>query len=236
VPNTNTALLILDIHDRWATLESTHTPIHELLEQHGSLPLPPYVKRNATADDTQNYQTVFASTPGAVAAPTAGLHFTTELLQALDSKGVRRAKITLHVGAGTFLPVKTENLNEHIMHEEWFHIPDETVNLVSETHRLGGRVTAIGTTTLRALESAAQSGTLAAGTGETRLFIRPGYNFRVVDRLFTNFHLPQSTLLMLVSAFAGTEAIKNAYRHAISENYRFFSYGDAMLIENKFNL
>jgi len=209
------------------------TSIFDLLEQYGSLPLPPYITHSATDDDEERYQTVFAKNLGAVAAPTAGLHFNETLLETLKQKGVHIAYVTLHVGAGTFQPVRVDNISEHKMHSELYSIPVETAELIQRTKALGGRVTAIGTTVLRALESAAQHGELKAGDGETDIFITPGYQFKVVDRLFTNFHLPKSTLLMLVSAFAGVENIKKAYAHAVAEKYRFFSYGDAMLLEKQ---
>jgi S-adenosylmethionine:tRNA ribosyltransferase-isomerase len=207
--------------------------VFDLLEQHGALPLPPYITHAATDDDEERYQTVFAKNLGAVAAPTAGLHFNENVLEALQQKGVNIAYVTLHVGAGTFQPVRVDDIAEHKMHSEWFSIPQSTVDLINSTKAHGGRVTAIGTTALRALESAAQSGVLKAGDGDTDIFITPGYQFKVVDRLFTNFHLPKSTLLMLVSAFAGAEHIKKAYAHAVANEYRFFSYGDAMLLEKQ---
>ena len=205
----------------------------ELLERHGEVPLPPYVTHEALAEDESRYQTVYARAPGAVAAPTAGLHFDAALLDAIRARGVTLATVTLHVGAGTFQPVRVEDLSQHVMHSEWYGIPQATVDAISGARKKKGRVVAVGTTTLRALESAAnrEEGGLAAGTGETRLFITPGYEFRVVDRLVTNFHLPKSTLLMLVSAFAGADTIRRAYAHAVAARYRFFSYGDAMLLE-----
>jgi len=207
--------------------------VFDLLEQHGALPLPPYITHAATDDDEERYQTVFAKNLGAVAAPTAGLHFNEALLEQLQQKGVNIAYVTLHVGAGTFQPVRVDNIAEHKMHSELFSIPQSTVDSINETRRNGGKITAIGTTALRALESAAQHGELKAGDGDTDIFITPGYKFKVVDRLFTNFHLPKSTLLMLVSAFAGIDHIKKAYAHAVEKEYRFFSYGDAMLIEKQ---
>ena len=201
-----------------------------LIEAHGKLPLPPYIEHDADAVDAERYQTVYAREPGAVAAPTAGLHFDQPLLDKLKTKGVQFAYVTLHVGAGTFQPVRTENLAEHAMHSEWYTVPSETVALVQATQAAGKNVVAVGTTSLRALESASQTGTLVAGSADTRLFITPGYRFKTVTRLFTNFHLPKSTLLMLVSAFAGYERIRLAYAHAIAARYRFFSYGDAMLL------
>ncbi|EXI67677.1 MAG: S-adenosylmethionine:tRNA ribosyltransferase-isomerase [Candidatus Accumulibacter adjunctus] len=201
-----------------------------LVERHGRLPLPPYIKHAATAADEARYQTVFARSPGAVAAPTAGLHFDEALLQQLAGHGIDSAWLTLHVGAGTFQPVRTHDLRQHRMHTERFDLPAETVAAIARTRRGGGRVVAVGTTSLRALEAAARKGELRAGADETDLFITPGYEFRVVDRLLTNFHLPRSTLLMLVAAFAGHAPIRRAYEHAIRERYRFFSYGDAMLL------
>jgi S-adenosylmethionine:tRNA ribosyltransferase-isomerase len=208
-------------------------PVLELLERFGRLPLPPYITHAAEQDDDERYQTVFARASGAVAAPTAGLHFDDAMLQALQDKGVKIAYVTLHVGAGTFQPVRTELVSEHVMHSECYEIPPATVDLISQTHAAGGRVIAVGTTSLRALESAAKQGSLQSGRGETRIFITPGYQFRVVDVLLTNFHLPKSTLLMLVSAFGGMAELRAAYLHAVEQQYRFFSYGDAMLIERK---
>ena len=204
-----------------------------LLERHGSVPLPMYITRTAGADDAERYQTVYAREPGAVAAPTAGLHFDRKMLETLHGRGVGIAYVTLHVGAGTFQPVRVQDLSQHEMHGERYHVPQDTVDAVARARERGGRVLAVGTTTLRALESAAGSGTLAAGHGETRLFVVPGYRFRVVERLLTNFHLPKSTLLMLVSAFGGMDNMRRAYRHAIEQRYRFYSYGDAMLIERQ---
>ena len=204
-----------------------------LAERYGRLPLPPYIDHTADQFDEERYQTVYARQPGAVAAPTAGLHFDQSLLMQLTSKGVRSAFLTLHVGAGTFQPVRVQNIADHRMHRELFEIPKETVELIEQTQQAGGQVVAVGTTTLRALESAAKGGVLESGASETEIFITPGYQFRVVDRLITNFHLPRSTLLMLVSAFAGQGNIKAAYQHAIAKNYRFFSYGDAMLLDKQ---
>jgi len=201
-----------------------------LLERFGHVPLPPYIAHADTADDERRYQTVFARQPGAVAAPTAALHFDEAVLAALAARGVGTAHVTLHVGAGTFQPVRHENLAEHRMHSEWFDVPAATVDAIERTGAAGGRVVAVGTTTLRALESAARDGTLQAGARETDIFITPGFRFRVVDVLLTNFHLPKSTLLMLVSALAGYEHIRGLYAHAIEQRYRFFSYGDAMLL------
>jgi len=207
--------------------------VFELIEAHGRLPLPPYIDHAADAFDEKRYQTVYAKMPGAVAAPTAGLHFDEALLERLAAKGVHFAYVTLHVGAGTFQPVRTENLSEHKMHSEWYTMPAATVSAVQATRSAGKAVVAVGTTSLRALESASQSGALQAGSADTALFITPGYAFKTVNRLITNFHLPKSTLLMLVSAFAGYDAIHHAYAHAIVQRYRFFSYGDAMLLTNE---
>jgi S-adenosylmethionine:tRNA ribosyltransferase-isomerase len=201
-----------------------------LIEQHGRLPLPPYIQHAASAADEARYQTVFARCPGAVAAPTAGLHFDAALLARLAECGIEVAWLTLHVGAGTFQPVRVHRLSEHRMHAERFEIPPATVAAIARTRARGGKVIAVGTTSLRALEAAAQGGELRSGAAETDIFITPGYDFRVVDRLITNFHLPKSTLLMLVSAFAGLDTIRGAYDHAIHQRYRFFSYGDAMLL------
>ncbi|OFZ68644.1 MAG: tRNA preQ1(34) S-adenosylmethionine ribosyltransferase-isomerase QueA [Betaproteobacteria bacterium RBG_16_58_11] len=209
------------------------TPLLEWLDKHGSLPLPPYITRPPSAEDEARYQTIYARKPGAVAAPTAGLHFDEAMLNELRAKGVNMAYVTLHVGAGTFQPVRVEEVHEHRMHSEWYHVPQETVDAVAQAKAQGGRVLAVGTTSLRALESAAGGGALQAGYGDTNIFIIPGYRFRVVERLLTNFHLPKSTLFMLVCAFGGMLNLKLAYRHAVEERYRFFSYGDAMLIERE---
>ena len=208
----------------------------QLTEAHGLLPLPPYITHMPDANDETRYQTVYATNPGAVAAPTAGLHFDETIFARLKARGIETATVTLHVGAGTFQPVRVENLNEHIMHHEWYHLPEITVAAIAACRARGGKVVAVGTTSLRTLESAAchqnlaPGGLLHADSRETDLFIRPGYQFKVVDRLITNFHLPKSTLLMLVSAFAGYETMRAAYRHAIEQRYSFFSYGDAMLL------
>lgn len=205
--------------------------VFALLELHGATPLPPYIDRAPDRRDEERYQTVYARTPGAVAAPTAGLHFDAPLLAALEAKGAVLAWITLHVGAGTFQPVRAADVREHRMHSEWYEIPPATVAAIRTARSRGGRVLAVGTTTLRALEAASPDGEVQAGKGETNLFILPGYRFRVVERLITNFHLPRSTLLMLVAAFGGLEPVRAAYRHAVQARYRFYSYGDAMLIE-----
>ena len=213
-----------------------------LMQAHGHMPLPPYIERHqnsadplhesdeAKAEDERRYQTVFAKHPGAAAAPTAALHFDDEVLAGLRARGVDTASVTLHVGAGTFQPVKTENLAEHRMHSEWYRIPPETMAAIAATQARGGRIVAVGTTCVRTLESWAQNG---QAEGDTQIFITPGFAFRVVDVLITNFHLPKSTLLMLVSAFAGFEHMHALYQHAIAQRYRFFSYGDAMLLERK---
>ena len=202
-----------------------------LLEAHGHVPLPPYINHDDDGLDAERYQTVFAAKPGAVAAPTAALHFDAALLAALAARGIQQAHVTLHVGAGTFQPVRAENIAEHRMHFEYFEVGAQTVGLIEATRAAGGRIVAVGTTTLRALESAALPGRLSAMAGETDIFITPGFKFRVVDRLVTNFHLPKSTLMMLVSAFAGHAQVMALYRHAIEARYRFFSYGDAMLLD-----
>ena len=213
---------------------------HTLMQQHGHMPLPPYIERHQNtadaqheteedkAEDERRYQTVFAKHPGSAAAPTAALHFDEGVLQGLEAQGVARASVTLHVGAGTFQPVKTENLAEHRMHSEWYNIPPETLQAIADCRARGGRVVAVGTTSVRTLESWAQSGLTS---GDTQIFITPGFEFKVVDVLITNFHLPKSTLLMLVSAFAGFDHMHALYRHAIAHHYRFFSYGDAMLLQ-----
>ena len=207
--------------------------VFDLIEAHGRLPLPPYIDHAADAVDEERYQTVYSKQPGAVAAPTAGLHFDDALLARLAAKGVNFAYVTLHVGAGTFQPVRVEVLSEHNMHSEWYTVPPATVDAVGAARAAGRAVVAVGTTSLRALESASQSGSLVAGSADTALFITPGYTFKTVTRLITNFHLPKSTLLMLVSAFAGFEPIRRAYAHAIASQYRFFSYGDAMLLTTR---
>lgn len=214
-------------------LESPECPLMELLEGQGHMPLPPYIQRADERQDGERYQTVFAERPGAVAAPTAGLHFDHDLLQRLAAQGVQSARVTLHVGAGTFQPVREDDLDRHRMHAEWVEVSAEVVEQVRRTRERGGRVVAVGTTSVRSLESAAADGELRPFQGDTRLFIRPGYRFRVVDALVTNFHLPESTLLMLVSAFAGYAPVMAAYRHGVAEGYRFFSYGDAMFLERR---
>jgi S-adenosylmethionine:tRNA ribosyltransferase-isomerase len=208
----------------------TPTEVLAFFEAHGAVPLPPYIDRSADAADRERYQSIFARDPGAVAAPTASLHFDAALIAHIDATGAQRATVTLHVGAGTFQPLRVDNIALHVMHAERYAVPQSLVDAVARCRAAGGRVIAVGTTVARALESAAHGGQLAAGSGDTRLFITPGYDFRVVDVLITNFHLPESTLLMLVSAFAGREQVLAAYAHAVRERYRFFSYGDAMWI------
>ncbi|WP_162273000.1 tRNA preQ1(34) S-adenosylmethionine ribosyltransferase-isomerase QueA [Basilea psittacipulmonis] len=211
-----------------------------LLDRYGHLPLPPYITHQADAHDDQRYQTVYAQKLGAVAAPTAGLHFDTEMIQALSSRGIQHTFVTLHVGAGTFQPVRVNDIKDHVMHSEWYEVSKEAQDAVLTCRQNGGRVIAVGTTSVRALESAATQGGVIEGKrcpiahcDDTRLFITPGYEFKVIDGLITNFHLPQSTLLMLVSALMGIDTMKQAYAHAIEKQYRFFSYGDAMFIEPK---
>ncbi len=228
------------VGDRVEPFYTLHFPADclTLIEQHGRLPLPPYIEHDPDSFDESRYQTVYAANPGAVAAPTAGLHFDPALFDALDAHGVQRATLTLHVGAGTFQPVRVENLAEHKMHSEWYRLPQSLADKIADTKARGNRVIAVGTTSMRALEAAArdaaaQNQPLAEATAETDIFITPGYEFRVVDRLITNFHLPKSTLMMLVSAFAGMDAIREAYAHAIAERYRFFSYGDAMILTRR---
>ncbi|SJM93529.1 tRNA preQ1(34) S-adenosylmethionine ribosyltransferase-isomerase QueA [Crenothrix polyspora] len=221
---------VLARHDDLFELQFFGLPLLTLLEKIGHIPLPPYIKRADDAVDLIRYQTVFAQEAGAVAAPTAGLHFDVALLDKIKQKAIQTAYVTLHVGSGTFQPVRVDNLAEHIMHKEYFAVTQATVDAVLQTRARGGRVIAIGTTAVRALESASKSGTLSAGFGDTDLFITPGYQFKAVDALLTNFHLSESTLLMLVSAFADYEPVMCAYRHAIAASYRFFSYGDAMFI------
>jgi S-adenosylmethionine:tRNA ribosyltransferase-isomerase len=221
-------------------------PVLEVLERHGAMPLPPYITHTPDAEDDQRYQTVYAREPGAVAAPTAGLHFDQAMLDQLTPLGVATAFVTLHVGAGTFQPVRVDRLSDHVMHAEWYTVPETATQAIAQARALGGRVIAVGTTSVRALESAAKAQLeslppqqmlenqkihLTPQTGDTRLFITPGYRYQVVDAMVTNFHLPQSTLLMLVAAMIGLDTMKAAYKHAIAERYRFFSYGDAMFLE-----
>jgi len=222
----------VEVGEREGEFYQLHFPgdVFELLENYGSLPLPPYIEHAADEFDETRYQTVYSKTPGAVAAPTAGLHFDVALLERCRAKGIQFAYVTLHVGAGTFQPVRHEDLSKHDMHSEWYSVPLATVKAIQQARQSGHDVIAVGTTSLRALESASRSGVLVTGNADTRLFITPGYQFKTVTRLVTNFHLPKSTLLMLVSAFAGVEEIRHAYQHAIAQKYRFFSYGDAMLL------
>ena len=214
------------------TFPYPHAKLIEKLRTHGHMPLPPYITRDDAAEDAERYQTIYAAADGSVAAPTAGLHFTSELLEKLNARGAATAFVTLHVGAGTFQPVKVADTDEHVMHREWCEINAEAAASINAARAKGGKVIAVGTTSLRILESfAADDGTLTAHQGETGIFITPGYRFKIVDRLITNFHLPKSTLFMLVSAFAGLERMQAAYAHAIANNYRFYSYGDASLLE-----
>ncbi|CAK0763471.1 tRNA preQ1(34) S-adenosylmethionine ribosyltransferase-isomerase [Gammaproteobacteria bacterium] len=223
-------LRIEDRHENFWVLSLTEGDFDSLMARVGHVPLPPYIPRPDDAHDADRYQTVYARQPGAVAAPTAGLHFDAALLATLAARGVETAFLTLHVGSGTFQPVRVENLAQHRMHAEWLSVDEGLCQQVAATRRRGGRVVAVGTTSVRALETAAAGGILAPYQGDTRLFIRPGFQFRVVDALVTNFHLPGSTLLMLVAAFAGVDRIQEAYRHAVEAGYRFFSYGDAMFL------
>jgi len=227
---------VLERKNNFYTLCFDHkSTVIELLDRYGSLPLPPYISREVTQEDEVRYQTIYAREKGAVAAPTAGLHFDETMLSRLREMGIEIAYVTLHVGAGTFQPVKVENIFDHKMHREIYHVPEKTVEAIQFAKSIGGRVLAVGTTSLRALEAAAKAGNgkLIPSYGSTDIFITPGYRLRVVERLLTNFHLPRSTLMMLVSAFGGSENICRAYQHAIEKNYRFLSYGDAMLIERQ---
>lgn len=205
----------------------------DLLNEYGHMPLPPYIERPDDEEDLERYQTVYAQKPGAVAAPTAGLHFDQALITELENKGVETAHITLHVGAGTFQPVKVDNIDDHVMHSEWVQVSQQVCDAISRTHAKGNKVVAVGTTVVRSLEAAAMNGVVKNFEGDVSIFITPGFRFNAVDAMITNFHLPKSTLLMLVSAFAGTELIQQAYQQAVDERYRFFSYGDAMLIESR---
>ncbi|WP_104038984.1 tRNA preQ1(34) S-adenosylmethionine ribosyltransferase-isomerase QueA, partial [Acinetobacter baumannii] len=230
----NIPVIVRGRHENLFVVEFSQ-PILPVLEQYGQLPIPPYFNREAEEIDTERYQTVFHNPEkiASVAAPTASLHFDEELLAKLDQKGVKKTFVTLHVGAGTFMPVRTDDITNHVMHSEWCDVPQETIDLILATKARGNKVIAVGTTATRALESAAQAhgGKIAAWTGDTQIFIYPGYEFCIVDRLITNFHLPESTLLMLVSALSNRENILAAYEHAVKDRYRFFSYGDAMLID-----
>lgn len=227
------ATMVARVDDLFKLQFDSVLTVHEILERYGEVPLPPYITHQAVREDEERYQTVYAKHVGSVAAPTAGLHFDEAMLAALRAKGVALAYVTLHVGAGTFQPVRDNDISKHVMHSEWYDVPSETVAAIAAAKTAGGRVIAVGTTSIRSLEAASRSGTLQAEAAETRIMITPGYAFRTVDRLITNFHLPKSTLMMLVSAFAGTEIIQRAYAHAVAERYRFFSYGDAMLLERR---
>jgi len=223
-------LEVTERRTRIVRLESDR-PFDEAIERYGHVPLPPYIDRADTAIDSDRYQTVFAREPGSVAAPTAGLHFTPELLERLAARGVARAEVLLHVGAGTFKPVEVDDPAQHVMHEEWYSVSDDAARTINERKRAGAALWAVGTTTVRTIESAAgDDGTLQSGEADTRIFIRPPYRFRAVDRIITNFHLPRSTLIMLVAAFAGYDLTMHAYREAVANDYRFYSYGDAMAI------
>lgn len=211
-------------------LRSLADDFYQLMNKFGHMPLPPYIARKDNPEDMERYQTVYAQKPGAVAAPTAGLHFDLAMLKRIAGMGVNQTTVTLHVGAGTFQPVRVNNLDEHVMHKEYVEVSEEVCRQIRDTRRQGGRVVAVGTTCVRSLEAASSSGDIQPYQGDTRLFIKPGYRFRSVDAMITNFHLPQSTLLMLVAAFAGYERIMQAYQHAIEKRYRFFSYGDAMFL------
>ena len=226
-----TAIMIARAGDLFELAFEGDAGVHEILQRIGEVPLPPYIAHAADGADESRYQTVYARHPGSVAAPTAGLHFDEAMLDKLKLNGVTLAYVTLHVGAGTFQPVRDNDIANHRMHSEWYQVPEETVAAVAAARAWGGRVMAVGTTSLRTLEAASRSGALTAESAETQIFITPGYVFRTVDRLLTNFHLPKSTLMMLVSAFSGTDHIRRAYVHAVAERYRFFSYGDAMLLE-----
>ena len=226
--------IMIGRHENLFELEfSGDTPVFDLLEAHGHMPLPPYMKRDDQLEDRERYQTVYNEKPGAVAAPTAGLHFDEALLAKLDEKGIGKAFVTLHVGAGTFQPMKVERVEDHVMHAEYIEVSQEVCDAVKATRARGGRVVAVGTTSVRSLESASQKGEIEPFYGDSSIFIFPGYQFKSVDLLITNFHLPESTLLMLVSAFAGYAHTMNAYKVAVEQQYRFFSYGDAMFISRK---
>lgn len=223
-------LVMLDRDDALFRLQTTGEPVLDLLERAGHMPLPPYVDRPDESTDRERYQTVYAREAGAVAAPTAGLHFDQPIFDRLSEKGVATAFVTLHVGAGTFQPVRVEKIEDHVMHSEVATVPEATVEAIRQARRRGGRVIAVGTTSVRSLESASRGGVVRPFQGETDIFIRPGYRFQTVDAMITNFHLPESTLIMLVSAFAGYQNTMTAYREAVAQRYRFFSYGDAMFI------
>jgi S-adenosylmethionine:tRNA ribosyltransferase-isomerase len=229
--NSIVATMVQRVEDLFELHFEDGNRVFDVLEKIGETPLPPYITHRADANDESRYQTVYAKHDGSIAAPTAGLHFDEPLLDEIKSLGVATAYVTLHVGAGTFQPVRDDDVSKHVMHRERFNVPPETVRAVAEAKDSGGRVIAVGTTSMRTLEAASENGTLIAQQAETQIFIKPGYAFKTVDRLITNFHLPKSTLMMLVAAFAGRENMANAYRHAVEHRYRFFSYGDAMLIE-----
>ena len=231
--NTLTVHVIERVNDLFRLTFAGEQPVLDLLATHGHVPLPPYINRSDEPQDHARYQTIYAKTPGAVAAPTAGLHFDDAIMQQLQERGVDRAFVTLHVGAGTFQPLRVDRLEDHVMHHEWYEINAATCDRIAETRRRGGRVVAVGTTVVRTLEAACKDGLPEPSKGETDLFITPGYPFRCVDALLTNFHLPESTLLMLVCAFAGYQRMMQAYEHAIEQGYRFYSYGDAMFIESR---
>ena len=226
-----TLIKVLSVDKGFYQLQfETEEPVEMVLNRIGKMPLPPYIQRDATSDDDSRYQTVFAKHSGAVAAPTAGLHFDQNLLDALKQKGIEFGHITLHVGAGTFLPMRTDNINDHVMHSEWLNVGAELCSQIADAKARDSRIIAVGTTVLRALETAIDDGVVKPFAGDTCIFIFPGYKIRSIDALVTNFHLPESTLLMLVSAFAGKSRIFDAYQYAIEQKYRFFSYGDAMLL------
>jgi S-adenosylmethionine:tRNA ribosyltransferase-isomerase len=232
VPGENISFKIEDRSDNLFVLATdADTRITDILDKHGHMPLPPYIERSDEAQDLKRYQTVYARQPGAVAAPTAGLHFDDDILNTIKHKGVNSAYVTLHVGAGTFQPVRSEHIKDHAMHSEYLEVPEDTVSLCNQARAQGGRIIAVGTTAVRSLETASSDGILEPYCGETDIFIYPGYQFKSVDALLTNFHLPESTLLMLVCAFAGYETTMRAYKHAVEKEYRFFSYGDAMFID-----
>jgi S-adenosylmethionine:tRNA ribosyltransferase-isomerase len=231
--------VIATVHGRRNDLFELEFPgertVYEILAAIGEVPLPPYISHTPEVEDEARYQTVYAKHPGSVAAPTAGLHFDEDLLERLTALGAELAYVTLHVGAGTFQPVRDDDISQHVMHSEWYDIPAATADIINRSKAEGRRITAVGTTSMRTLEAASVSGVIQACAAETSLFVTPGYQFRIVDRLLTNFHLPKSTLMMLVSAFAGYQNTMRAYRHAVAARYRFFSYGDAMLIDRRVN-
>lgn len=223
-------LLVAERHEGFFQLRSVDTDLMDILQTLGHMPLPPYITREDNETDRNRYQTVYAESPGAVAAPTAGLHFDQSLLDQLKDAGIQSTTVTLHVGAGTFQPVRVDNIEDHLMHAEWLDVSQSACDAIAAAKARGGRIVAVGTTAVRSLETAAQEGVLRPYSGDSRIFIYPPYRFRVVDAMITNFHLPESTLLMLVSAFAGHQQTLSAYRHAVEQGYRFFSYGDAMLL------